>query len=88
MSAEATKWAWHQQLSSTAKLVLLYLSALLPAAERQVGPATSQIVHWTGLDKKTVYKCLEDLEAGGLISVTRSPGYASTYTLNIPEGGS
>lgn len=92
MSAAATKWAWSQTgARSTTKLVLLYLSALIPVGRNTVSPSTADIVRWTGLDKKTVPLCLKELADLGLIEIHPVAGAASEIILNVEadsDGGS
>lgn len=88
MSAEATRWAWHQlSIKSTTKILLLCLAARVPAGHRDVTMATSALVRWTSLNKKTVPDALHELEKEGLVEIERVPGGASTYRLNITEVG-
>lgn len=86
MSAEATRWAWHQaSIRSASKMVLLYLAASAPKGVREVTVASATIARWTNLNRKTVPEALSELREAGLISIETSPGGPSAYTLHITE---
>ena len=83
MSAEATFWAWSQDVKSTLKLTLLALANCHNENTDRCDPSIIYISKTTGLDKKTVQKNLVDLENSGLIIRSSRTGTSTSYTLNI-----
>ncbi|MHB1670125.1 helix-turn-helix domain-containing protein [Thiomonas sp.] len=69
MSADATRWAWQQQLDSRSKLLLLSLSDRA-GEDDTCWPSWARLSFDTGLDRKTVNSCLMRLTEAGLIRDT------------------
>ena len=83
MSLAALAWAWDQSVKpASTKLVLLCLADVQNAEDGRCFPSAIYIAGKTGLDKKTVYKAIEQLDADGLISVDRAHGKSHRYSLN------
>ncbi|MDP5208864.1 helix-turn-helix domain-containing protein [Microbulbifer sp. 2205BS26-8] len=83
MSAEATFWAWQQDVKSTHKLVLLSLANCHNEASGQCNPSIKYIVGVTGLNRKTVISAMEQLELSGLILRVKLNGSSNNFRLSI-----
>lgn len=70
MSFQAMTWAGEQKVAPLAKLLLLTL-ANYADAENMCCPSKEQLAADTGMSKSSVCKYLNDLEAAGLVEVTR-----------------
>lgn len=67
MSLDATRWAWQQQgLKSSEKLVLLSL-ADRAGEDMTAFPSIDRMVKDTGLNRKTIIRCFDELEAKGVL---------------------
>lgn len=82
MSAEATYWAWQQEVKSTVKLTLLALANCHNEATGQCNPSITYISKRTGLNRKTVISSLQSLEEMGLIIPQRAAGNSTEYLLS------
>ena len=81
MSLDATRWAWEQKVKATQKLVLLSLADR--ANEKHCCyPSITRLSNDTGLNRKTVMNCIQQLEKSGLISTKRVVGSGNYYQLN------
>ena len=83
MSAEATFWAWNQEVTSTLKLTLLALSNCHNESTGRCDPSIIYVASRTGLNKKTVQKNLVELEKLGLINRISRTGTSTSYNINI-----
>lgn len=81
MSAEATFWAWRQNVKSSYKLTLLALANCHNENTGQCNPSIAYISKTTGLNKKTIISALEQLEEMGLIVPKKQNGKGSHYRL-------
>ena len=80
MSIDATRWAWQQTLKPTQKLVLLSLADR--ADEKSTCyPSTSRLEFDTGLNRKTIFKVVSELEKIGVLEVKRGLGKGNYYQL-------
>ena len=70
MSFQAMTWAVEQKVAPLAKLLLLTL-ANYADAENKCWPSKERLASDTGMSKSSVCKYLNDLEAAGLVEVTR-----------------
>lgn len=80
MSLDATRWAWLQPLKATRKLVLLSIADRADEHQRCY-PSIARLVQDTGLDRETIMEAIADIEALGLMTVTRRTGSSSIYQL-------
>lgn len=81
MSTDATIWAWKQrELSPSQKLVLLTM-ADRANEEHRCWPSNVRMQADTGLDRKTIYGCIADMEKKGLLRVFKSTGCRNVYEL-------
>lgn len=83
MSAKATFWAWKQELNGRSKLVLLYLANCHNQDTGDCFPSGSHIAKITGLNVKTVFSSLGELERLGLIKRDPKRGCSNRYALNL-----
>lgn len=80
MSLDATSWAWKQQITPTQKLVLLSM-ADRANEEHRCWPSTARLEADTGLDRKTIYRCIAAMEEAGLLRVYKRSGLRNVYEL-------
>lgn len=81
MSLDATQWAWQQRaITPTQKLVLLSM-ADRAGEDHRCWPSNARLCQDTGLDRKTVYGCIEKLEALNIIRTHRQKGVQNVYEL-------
>lgn len=86
MSADGTFWAWKQYgLKSSQKFVLLCLGDCHNADTGRCDPSSKFISERTGLDKKTVIKCLEELQELGFLEAEKRAGTSTSYMLNLTQ---
>ena len=86
MSTDATIWAWKQRdLSPSQKLVLLTM-ADRANEEHRCWPSNVRMQADTGLDRKTIYGCIADMEKKGLLRVFKSTGCRNVYELIGVQG--
>lgn len=90
MSFDALAWAAKQNPgNSRAKLVLLGLAECASRPEAMAFPSTAALVEFSSLDRKTVVKALDALEAGGFIADTGKrmgrTGQVKVYQLLLSE---
>lgn len=80
MSVDATRWAWQQPVKPSQKLVLLTLA---DRADEYFNcyPSISRMVNDTGLDRKTIIRALQSLEAEGFLSIQKTDGERNYYSL-------
>jgi AraC-like DNA-binding protein len=68
MSFDAFKWARGQGgLSSNRKFVLLMIADHYNEADRCAWPSMSTLARETGMSRRSVVRCIADLEATGLL---------------------
>lgn len=82
MRADSIRWAWGSKLSPTQKLVLLSLAHTSDKLNRS-SSSLSSIQEMTGLQRRTVWKTLSELESVGAISIAREAGGGNHYTLSL-----
>jgi len=70
VSFQAMTWVVEQKVAPLAKLLLLTL-ANYADAENRCSPSKERLAADTGMSKSSVCKYLNDLEADGLVEVTR-----------------
>lgn len=70
MSRICNDWAWNLQLKSSLKLTILCLSDHADNTGFLCYPSIKRIAHNTGLNVKTVQKCINELIKIGLVSDT------------------
>lgn len=88
MSFDALAWAGRCQPGSAArKLVLLALADRHNPETGLSYPSVAWLVEWTGLNRKTVMSCLDDLESAGMISDSGQragrTGQVKAYVLHL-----
>lgn len=84
MSATATFWAWKCNVRSVHHLIVLLCLADRHNAETgQCNPSVKLISKTTKCDRKTVMKCIAELQRLKLISVLKKHGSGNHYQLNI-----
>ena len=83
MSAQATFWAWKQELNGRSKLVLLYLANCHNQDTGDCFPSASHVAKITGLNVKTVFTSLGELERLELIKRDGKAGSSNRYALNL-----
>ena len=77
-----TAAAENPNFTASQKLVLLCLGD--HADENGVSwPSLARMVHWTGLNRVTLFKGLKDMENAGCVQRGTSTGKVSHYTLNL-----
>ncbi|PKD39569.1 hypothetical protein CWO84_14800 [Methylomonas sp. Kb3] len=82
MSVDATRWAWQQAHKPATKLVLLALADRAnPAGE--CWPSSARLVSDTGLDRKTIFASIGELETTKKILVSRVTGCGNRYKLLV-----
>ena len=82
MSINAVIWASKQRLSSNDKLVLWALCDHLNENTKACYPSTNRIADFTGLSKRTVLRCIQNLQVG-YITVNKDKGITNNYTINF-----
>lgn len=70
MSVDATRWAWQQKTGSAAKKAVLISMADRCGEDFTCYPSLARLVQDTELNRKTVIKVIDELEAMGLIEFT------------------
>ncbi len=85
MSAEATFWAWRQELKHTTKIVLLAL-ADYNSPSGECYPSSESLAKKTGLSKRQVLREIDVLIETNLMTVTKAVGRSNRYHLNIKSG--
>jgi hypothetical protein len=81
VSLEATNWAWRTTAEHGSRLVLLALADCHNGTNGLCCPSVAHLVEMTRLERKAVMRGIADLEALGLVSVTRHQGTGSSYAL-------
>lgn len=81
MSIDATRWAWQQTRISPAQKLVLLSMADRAGEDHRCWPSNARLCSDTGLDRKTVYACIEALEALGIIRTHRQTGRHNIYEL-------
>jgi len=88
VSARATFWAWEQITTSSEKLVLLCLADCHNGDTGQCNPSIAYVAKKTGMDRKTVLKCMKGLNDKNLLDRKKVYGSSNMYCLNIsPKNG-
>ena len=75
MSAEATAWAWRQDLSQNAKLLLLFLADGTDRYHRGAKEAIEDAPYACGFDKQTMQRHLDTLIEKKLVEVFDGNSY-------------
>lgn len=87
MSVQAINWAFSLQIRSSAKLVLLAMAN--KTTDDLSFLCIKSIETYTSLDRKTIFRCLADLEKAGLIIDTGEKrgitGQIKVYKLTVPK---
>lgn len=82
MSFQAMTWAVEQELPAMQKIVLLMLANRTNHDTGLCFPSHDTLAKECGMDKRSVIRQIEKLEAAGLLSVNRSTNKPNSYTLN------
>ena len=85
MSAKASFWAWEQILKSSQKFVLLCLADNHNADNGRCDPSATYVSKKTGLNVKTVYSALQELEKLGILAIKKRAGTSAQYDLNLTQ---
>jgi len=84
MSAEATFWAWQQDVPTTHhRCILLCLANCHNGDNGQCNPSMAYIMRMTKSSKATVIKAIRELNCCGLISIRKTGGESNQYTLHL-----
>ncbi|MDD5215347.1 MAG: helix-turn-helix domain-containing protein, partial [Methylococcales bacterium] len=83
MSFQAMTWAVEQELPAMQKIVLLMLANRTNHDTGLCFPSHETLATECGMDKRSVIRQIEKLEAAGLLSVNRSTNKPNSYTLNL-----
>lgn len=75
---------WNLDLQPTPKLTLLALSEEADAGG-MCSVKADYLVSRVGVTRMTIFVTLKALEGAGLLTRTRRPGSATTYTLHVGE---
>jgi DNA-binding transcriptional MocR family regulator len=82
VSAEATFWAWRQDVKpASAKLVLLCMANCHNTCTGQCNPSVVFLTRNTGLNRKTVLVAIAQLEEMGAIKTEKHHGCSTHYAL-------
>lgn len=83
MSFQAMTWAVEQELPAMQKIVLLMLANRTNHDTGLCFPSHDTLAKECGMDKRSVIRQIEKLEAAGLLQVNRSTNKPNSYTLNL-----
>ena len=70
MSLDATNWAWRAEVEGASQRLLLLTLADRAGEDHKCYPSLKRIIKDTMMNRKTIIKCLDELEANGLIRFT------------------
>jgi hypothetical protein len=86
MANQILNLAWRVQVRSTCKIVLVHLADRANSVDGQCFPAHADTKRRTGLGRREIQRCINELELAGHISVFRRPGRCNIYSVHPRPG--